>query len=80
MKVKELISKLKTLDQNLDVLCYTEDESFLPKGHAFRILEIEAVEVEDCEKMKGDDQVPTLKIGKGSLSEKNVLINVTSEF
>jgi hypothetical protein len=36
MKVKELIDKLAKLDHEIEVVCYTEDEDLLLKGHGFK--------------------------------------------
>jgi hypothetical protein len=80
MKVKELISKLTELDQELDVLCYTEDADLLPPGHMFRLLEPTAVSVTEGERQRGDDQVATLKLGKGAHSQRLASIEVTCDF
>ena len=80
MKVRELIAKLSKLDQEFDVLCYTEDRDLLANKHGFRLLDIDSVEVSEGERRRGDDQVPTLKLGKSPHSEKFVFINVVSDF
>ena len=80
MKVRELVAKLSKLDQELDVLCYTEDSDLLPEKHMFRLLEIDGVEESEGERRRGDDQVPTLKLGKSPHSERLVFINVVSDF
>ena len=41
MNVKELITQLQALDQDLDVLCGTDDENLVAPGHSFRLLEID---------------------------------------
>lgn len=80
MKVKELISELSKLDPQLDVLCYTEDDAFLPAGHLFRLLKLDRVSVTEGEQQRGDDQVPTLKIGKGAHSVRLATIEIISNF
>ena len=80
MKVKELIAKLSKLDQKLDVLCYTEDSVLLPPQHMFRLLEIDCVSEKEGEMLSGDDQVPTMKFGKSSHSERFAIIEVFSNF
>jgi hypothetical protein len=79
MKVQELIEKLKELDRKLEIICYTEDEEFQAKGHLFRLLDIESVEVSEGERCRADE-VPTLKFGKGPGSEKLAFLNVTGVF
>jgi hypothetical protein len=80
MKVRELIAKLSGHDQELDVLCYTEDSGFLPEKHLFRLLEIDDVVESEGERLRGEDHIPTLKLGNSSNSEKFALINVVSDF
>lgn len=80
MKVKDLISTLSQFDADLDVLCTTEDDSLLLKGHGVRLLEILDVKALDAEKRRGDDQVPSMKFERSELSRKYVLIDVTADF
>ncbi len=78
MKVKELIRQLQQYDSNFDVVCWTEDSSLLPPGHLFRVLEIENVTEVEGQKVKGPDNVPSLKLERGL--PKHAVINVTSDF
>lgn len=80
MKVKELLTALSNLDQNLDVICYTEDENFQENGHMIRLLEIETVSVSHAEMRRGDDGTPTLKLGKSELSKPIAFVQVFSDF
>ena len=80
MKVKDLIDQLNRIDRNLEVLCYTEDTDLLPSGHGFRLFEIEAVQEVQGKKKRGDDQVPSLKIGSGPQSQAHAIIEITSDF
>jgi hypothetical protein len=80
VKVKELIKKLSECDQELEVICYTEDTNLVAKQHQFSIFLIEDVNMSEAEKRRGDDQVPTLKFGRGPYSKKMVFLDVTSEF
>ena len=80
MKVKELIAKLQKLDQELEVLCYTEDDSLVFQNHGFRLFSIESIKVIEGEKKRGEDQIPTLNLEKGPNSQKYVIIEVTSDF
>jgi hypothetical protein len=80
MKVKELVARLNTLDQELQILCYTEDEPLLAEGHSFRLLDIESVDVSEGEMRRGGDNLPTLKLGKGPSSVKLAMISVVGEF
>ena len=80
MKVRQLIDKLKHFDEELDVLCYSEDGSLLPPKHTFRLFEINDVNNVEGEKLRGDDLVPSLKIGHSGLSEGHVIIDITADF
>jgi hypothetical protein len=79
MKVQELIKALQKFDGNLDVLCSTEDENLIAKNHIFRLLEITNISEIEAEKTRGDDGLATLKLQKTSLSQKHVIIDVTSD-
>ncbi len=80
MKIGQLIDKLKKLDPEMAILCYTEDQDFLAKNHLFRLFEIDSVDVSDAERCRTDDGVPTLKLGKSPDSEKLAVLNVTADF
>ena len=80
MKVRELVAQLQQLDPELDLLCCTEDDGFLAPKHAFRLLDILATSIAVGEMVRGDDQVPSLKLGNGPHSRKHAILEVTSEF
>jgi len=80
MKVHELIDKLKKADPQLDVLCYTEDDALLAKGHFFRLLDITHIQLREAALHRADDEVPTLKIGKHPNSKNMVILGLTSTF
>ena len=80
MKVRELVEQLGSLDPEMEILCCSEDEAILPKGHGFRLLEINGVDVSEGERQRGDDEVPTLKLGKGDSAERIAVISVTCDF
>lgn len=80
MTVRELIERLQRFDPKLEVLCYTEDPELQAKGHLFRLLDIVSVDIAEGEKMCGDDQVPTMRLGKRPYSQKFVSIDVTCDF
>ena len=79
MKVKELLASLSKLDPEMDVLCYSEDEALIKKDHLFLILEIEELDVIEGEKCRGDDGIPTIKIGRSQSSKNHAALTVTSE-
>ncbi len=80
MKVKELQEKLSKLDPELEVICYSEDESLLPPNEAFRLLDILAVSTTNAEKDRLDDGTPYLKLGKGTDSSVIAILEVTTDF
>lgn len=79
MKVRELIAKLSEFDQNTQVLFYTEDEAFLPKGHSFRLMDAVEISQHDFEPVRGDDGIPSLKLEKTPRSTRMVIISLTSD-
>lgn len=79
MKVKELVTALSKVDQNLDVLCITEDEDLLPEGQFFLLLDINGTSVSEGERCRVNEG-PYLKFGKSDNSEKIAFINVTTDF
>lgn len=80
MKVKELLHRLNQLDPELEVICYSEDSDLLSPKHLFRLLDVTGVSVIDGEKQRGDDGVPSFKLGKSSVSKKHAAIEVASDF
>lgn len=80
MTVGELVKQLQRFDPKLEVLCYTEDPELQAKGHLFRLLAIVSVDTAEGEKVHGDDQVPTMKLGRTPYSQKFVSIDVTCDF
>jgi len=80
MNVKELIAQLQALDQDLDVLCGTDDENLVAPGHSFRLLEIDGVDVIEGERMRDASNAPTLKLGSGPAASKIACLAVTSDF
>lgn len=80
MKVKDLLSKLSGFDPEQDVLCYSEDERGLPPKHVFRLFEINGLSLTEAEKRRGEDGIPSLKLGKTECSAPHVLIDITLDF
>jgi hypothetical protein len=80
MKVKELVEQLCKLDQELNVICYSEDEILLEPGHIFRLLHIHGVTTTEGENRRGKDRIPTLKFGQSSQSSKYAVLEVTTDF
>jgi len=72
MTVKDLIEKLSKFDDSMDVIYYDDIQ-----GNVLDILSINEVEVEKNRNIKGD---AGLKFSKSNLSEKHLLIEVTTDF
>ncbi len=79
MKVKQLIAQLQELDPDLEVLCYTEDNDVLPPNHGFRLFDITEAKMADGTRTRGEDHIPSLKLGKGPHSQPHALIDITSD-
>jgi hypothetical protein len=80
MRVRELQEALSKLDPDLRVVAYTEDETMLPQGHLFRLLDIEYVDTAEGELTRGDYGVPSMRFGKSDLSCVIATLGVTGSF
>ena len=80
LKVKDLLSKLRIVNPEYEVLCYCEDENILSDGHGFIIFEINSIEKVEAEKTRSEDGLPSLKLGKTEYSKPHILIEITSDF
>lgn len=80
MKIRELQKKLNELDQELEVVCYCEEETFLIENRGFILLDILAVGATEAERLRLDDGTPYLKFGKGSNSSVIATLEVTKDF
>lgn len=80
MKVKQVLEQLQQLAPELEILCYTEDNNLLPKNHGLRLLDITDISILDGERTRGEDQIPSVKIGKSASSERIAIIEVTADF
>lgn len=80
MTVRELIAKLSALDQDLQVVCYTEDEELLAPGHIFRLLAIVDVDVAEGEKLRDSKGHPTMKLGSSPDATRLAVLDVTAHF
>ncbi len=80
MKVGALREYLSKLDQEMDVLCYSEDERFIVKNQGFVLLDILAVNTANGERLRLEDGTPYLKFRQGPKSAVMVTLEVTSDF
>ena len=64
---------MQSYDPYLAVVGYSEVESLVAKGHGFRVLDIVAVSHNEAERVKGDDEISSLKFTSSSGSEKVIL-------
>jgi hypothetical protein len=80
MTVKQLIEHLSKLDQNLNVMCYTEDEEFNQDGRLMVLFEIEAVDTALGVRSRDQDNRPQLKFEQVPHAEKIAFLNITSDF
>lgn len=78
MKVKELIAQLSKFDQELDVVCYSEDEDLLAEGHRLRIMWPIGVALAEGRFVKGEDGIPSIALQ--NRATKLVTIEVTVDF
>jgi hypothetical protein len=79
MKVRDLIAKLSTLDQDLGVYCYMEDERFAQPDRPFWILDITDVGTTEGE-LSRDEGMPSIRFGRSKESLLMATLEVTSDF
>ena len=79
MKVRDLVSKLKTLDQELDLFCYCDSDLSRPAGHGqpYAVLEVAPVRAETT---RDKDRRPQIVFGGGPESRPLVILEITPDF
>lgn len=80
MKVKELIKRLESLDPDLDIYGYTEDELFTKQRKPFYIFEIDSVDVKIAETSRDGNRAPVITFGESENSRKLAFISITIDF
>lgn len=80
MKVKDLIKKLESLDPNMDIYGYTEDESLAKQGKLFHIFELDSIDVNIATTFRDRNGAPAITFGEGENSRKLAFINLTTDF
>jgi len=80
MKVKEVIEKLGRLNQDAEVIVYTEEQNLLGPGMLLRVLDIDEIRPLIAERTRLDDNTPYLKLGKSANSEQLAAICVVGDF
>ncbi len=80
MKVKELIVMLEKLDEDLELVCMTNDEDFLEENQSFRLLEINSVDLAKVKLTTSVKTLPTVKLKQSAanVSEKQVVIELSA--
>lgn len=78
MKVRELVQKLSEVNQDLDVMCYTEDKTKRYGKPGFILLEIEATEAIAGQLVRDAEGRPGLQIESGPPTL--ALVHVTLDF
>lgn len=79
MKVKELLERLGKLDQNLEVLCYTEDEALTGEGNMIRALDITNVSQILLEATRHDSGEVQIKFSQKEPAKPYALFEITSD-
>ena len=79
MKVKELIAKLSKENQDLDVVCYTEDPKLLGSNPGFLLFEIQTIDEMSGERTRGKDGATGFKIDDGGPTTV-IILDVTTDF
>lgn len=79
MKVKKLMDQLSQLDPAMEIVGYVEEKmSSSEKG--FLLLDINGVDVKDCELMRLNGVRPYVKFGKSPNSQTVAFMDLTSDF
>jgi hypothetical protein len=80
LKVKDLISQLSKVDQNLEVYGYSEDESIATDDKPFRFFSVDHVSVNGVILSRGKDGSPQATFDSGPGSQRLALINISADF
>ena len=80
MKIRELQEQLSKLDPELDVVCYSEDERLLVEGRGFILFDVLAISMTEAERLRLDDEIPYLTLGRSPASEAIATLEVTLDF
>jgi hypothetical protein len=80
MKVRELQEQLRTLDSNLDVVCYSADEGLLTEGRGFVLFDVSVVSTAKVQRLRLDDGTAYLSFNRERASETIAILEVTSDF
>lgn len=79
MKVKELIEKLNKMDQNLSIICFTEDEDLLEEEQMVRPLDIVDISTGQAELSRNDSGEAQIKFTRENPASSYVFIHITSD-
>lgn len=80
MKIRELQEQLSKLDPDISVICYSEDDNLLSKGHSFILFDISAVNSTVAERLRLKDGTPYLKFERNPGAKEIATLEVTSIF
>jgi len=69
MKVRELKKRLESLDPNLKIVIYTEDEELVRGGHKVNVFDVIGIDENNAE-LTRIDEAPSLKFGISDTSVK----------
>lgn len=79
MKVKDLMQKLSKLNGELEILCYTEDESLIADGEAVKALDIVDISETKLEVTRNDARKVQLKFTGTNIDRSYALIEITAD-
>ncbi len=77
MKVKDLVKKLSSLDQNAEVYCYEEGPVEIQGPGPFDLVDVSAAMVELKRLQNGK---PAMRFGGADAQQKVVVIGITPDF
>ncbi len=79
MKIKDLIKNLESLDQDLNVVFYSEDENLTEKGKGIRVLDLLSTSKSYAQLSRNDDGSVSISFGKGESSLEYAFLEITSD-
>jgi len=80
MKVRELQEALSKLNPELDVVCYSEDETLLVEGRGFILFDVLAASTSKAERLRLKDGTPYLKFSSDAAAAAIATLEITSDF
>ncbi|MCC7419828.1 MAG: hypothetical protein IT428_06090 [Planctomycetaceae bacterium] len=80
MNVRDWIARLQKFNGDEPVVLTCEDANIRGEGRLFRLFDIDDIQITEGQLVRGDDGIPSVKIGRSSDSQSICAIDITADF